>query len=63
MTSDTPEKPADGRLGELRQQLLEESFVPGPLDCSDLHAALSELIDRRIAETSHVRKPPHRVTA
>lgn len=46
-----PEKPADGRLGELAQQLLEEHIELGPLDRDDLRAALSELIDHRIAET------------
>lgn len=48
------EKPADGRLGELALQLLEENIELGPLDRDDLRAALSELIDRRIAETHRV---------
>lgn len=49
-----PEKPADGRLGELLLHLLEENIELGPLDRDDLRAALSELIDRRIADTIQV---------
>ena len=63
MTTEIPEKPDDGRLGELRQQMEDERVELGPLDRDDLRAALSELIDRRIADIPRVRKEAHRVAA
>jgi hypothetical protein len=54
--SPKPTPPADGRLGELAQQLQDEHTELGPLDRDDLRAALSELIDRRIADTPHAEK-------